>query len=287
MAGSGRLVVSSAQIASGLSSVVVRTAALGPADEGDSVFKRKRGSQQDVDAEELVEVAEVDEAIEEGESGEVGRLGQSPGDFPVGPYDIEDVPDNGVVRIDLGGIQIAGFTDMQIQLEPDEQGGRIGSVLAIYNDAAIRMQPYAAPRKGGLWEEMRPNIVEAITSAGGDVDEVEGSLGTELHAVVPAVDPEGNQVRQPVRLVGVEGPRWVLHGVFMGAAAVDESAAEVFEDVFRQTVVVRGAQPMAPGDLLPIVIPEDATAEPPPTAEADERPPLDPFERGPEITEIR
>lgn len=241
------------------------------------MFKRKREEDQaevEVDVADDGGVAEVTEVVEI---------------VADGPYDAGDIPDNEVSRIDLGGIQVAGFTDMQLHLEPDEQSGRFMSVVAAFNDAALRLQPYAAPRKGGLWDEMRPNIIESIKAAGGDVDEVEGVFGTELLAVVPAVTPEGEEVRQAVRLVGVEGPRWLLHGVFMGAAASEEAAAEVFEDVFKQTVVSRGNQPMAPGDVLPIVLPPDATptmdAEQAP--EAEDRPPLEPFERGPEITEIR
>ena len=102
--------------------------------------------------------------------------------------------------------------------------------------------------------------ISSIAGAGGDVEEVEGLFGTELHGVVPAVTPDGEQVRQPVRLVGYEGPRWMLHGVFMGSASIDPRMAELFEDVFQQTVVVRGDQPMAPGDVLPITLPPEAQA---------------------------
>ena len=245
------------------------------------MFKRKRENDQVEETEVEVDVVADDDSVDVEEVVAVAAEG---------PYDISEVPENEVARIDLGGIQVAGFTDMQLHLEPDEQTGRFMSVVAAFNDAALRLQPYAAPRKGGLWDEMRPNIIESINAAGGDVDEVEGTFGTELLAVVPAVTPDGEEVRQAVRLVGVEGPRWLLHGVFMGAAASEDAATEVFEDVFKQTVVSRGNQPMAPGDVLPIVLPPDATPtmegeEPAPSSQ--ERPPLEPFERGPEITEIR
>ena len=82
----------------------------------------------------------------------------------------------------------------------------------------------------------------------------------------------------------------MLRGVFLGAAAVDERAAEVFEDIFAGCIIDRGAQPMAPGEMLPLQLPEDAVATPEDAergGEGEDRPPLDPFERGPEITEIR
>lgn len=175
-----------------------------------------------------------------------------------GPYDAGQVPEGTLNRVDMGSLQIAGFTDMQLHFETDPTKKRFVSVVAAYQDAALRLQPLAAPRSGGLWSEMRPQISASIEGAGGEVKEVEGPLGTELHAVVPAVTPSGEQVRQPVRLVGFDGPRWLLHGVFMGSAASDPAKSELFEDVFRQTVVVRGEQPMAPGEVIPIVLPPEA-----------------------------
>lgn len=177
---------------------------------------------------------------------------------PPGPYDASSVPVINVNRIDLGSMQIAGFSDMQLHFETDPSQQRFVSVVAQYQDAALRLQPLAAPRSGGQWDEMRPTIIASIKSVGGDAEEVEGSFGTEVHGIVPAVLPDGEQVRQPVRLIGVERPRWMLHGVFMGSAAMDEAKAELLEDVFRQTVVVRGEQPMAPGEVIPITLPPGA-----------------------------
>lgn len=179
---------------------------------------------------------------------------------PPGPYDASAVPVATVSRVDLGCMQIAGFTEMQLHFETDPTKTRFVSVVATYRDAALRLQPLAAPRSGGLWDDMREQITTSIKAAGGDIEEVNGTFGAELHGVVPAVTPEGEQVRQPIRLVAHEGPRWLLHGVFMGSAAMDPGLGELFEDVFSQTVMVRGDQPMAPGDVLPIVLPPDAQA---------------------------
>ena len=178
-----------------------------------------------------------------------------------GPYDASSVPTGGVSRVDLGSIQVAGFTEMQLHFETDPAQSRFVSVVAAFRDGALRLQPLAAPRSGGLWDEMREQITSSIAEAGGDVAEVEGTFGTELHGVVPATTPDGEQVRQPIRLVAYEGPRWLLHGVFMGSAPIDDGMGELFEDVFRQTVVVRGEQPMAPGEVLPISLPPEAQAQ--------------------------
>ncbi len=177
---------------------------------------------------------------------------------PAGPYDASSVPVSSVSRVDLGSMQVAGFTSMNITLESDPSQTRIVSIVASFEDAALRIQPLAAPRSGGFWDEMRPQIIESIKSAGGDIEEVPGRFGTELLAVVPAQLPDGETVRQSLRLIGVEGPRWLLHGVFMGSSVEDQAKSELFEDVFTQVVVLRGEQPMAPGEVLPIRIPPEA-----------------------------
>lgn len=230
------------------------------------MFKRKKGNAEA----ESVDQADADEAAESATppDGAAGR-GESVDEngfmavadaVPPGPYDASAVPVGGVSRVDLGAMQIAGFTEMQLHFETDPAKNRFVSIVATFQDAALRLQPLAAPRSGGLWADMRTQITSSIAAAGGDVEEVDGLFGTELHGVVPAVTPEGEQVRQPVRLVGFEGPRWMLHGVFMGSAAMEPRMAELFEDVFQQTVVVRGDQPMAPGDVLPITLPPEAQA---------------------------
>jgi hypothetical protein len=59
--------------------------------------------------------------------------------------------------------------------------------------------------------------------------------------------------------------------------------------VFQQIVVVRGDAPMPPRELLELTLPaeaQQAMAEEQ-GEEGEDRPPLNPFERGPEITEVR
>ena len=68
-----------------------------------------------------------------------------------------------------------------------------------------------------------------------------------------------------------------------GPAAVDPEQAEPFERMFQAVVVVRGKEAMAPRDPLPLQLPTDVLV----TGDADAvEDSLDPFERGPEITEI-
>lgn len=216
-------------------------------------------------------------------------VSESTTDAPLGrgPFDINDAPEDNMVRIDFGSLAVPGVEGMNVNLEVDEQTQQVIAITVIIGEGGMQLQPFAAPRSGGFWDEVRQELQEGIAESGGSVSQEEGPLGPELRGQVPAVDETGAQVTQPIRFVGAEGPRWLLRGVLLGAAAVDPRAAEVFEDVFVACIVDRGDQPMAPGDMLPLQLPDDAVQVEEAEVSPNGAPPLDPFERGPEITEIR
>lgn len=215
-----------------------------------------------------------------------------PVEHPQGPWDVDDLPDDDdQVRLDLGSIRLPGFEGMEIQVNVAEGGGEVSAVTAVADDAALQVQPFAAPRREGIWAEVRAELLAQITADGGSATEVEGPFGPELHAQVPVAAPPGQpvptqgqgQALVPARFLGVDGPRWFLRGVLTGRAAVDPNAAGPLEGVFRGTVVVRGGEPRAPRDPLPLRLPDSAPAPAPEPAPA--RPPLD-LGTGQYITEI-
>jgi len=156
--------------------------------------------------------------------------------------------------IDLGGIKVLPREGLNLRLEVEEQSKRIVAVGLDYADSSLQVQPFAAPRTTGLWEETRAQISEQVRQQGGRVEEREGPLGPELLAEVPVVAGSASEMRL-ARFVGVDGPRWFLRGVIGGAATNDTAAAEQVEDLFRSIVVVRGGSPMPPRDLIPLKMP--------------------------------
>jgi hypothetical protein len=156
--------------------------------------------------------------------------------------------------IDLGGIKILPREGLNLRLEVEEQSKRIVAVGLDYADSSLQVQPFAAPRSGGLWDETRVQLRDQVKAQGGRVEEREGPLGKELLAEVPAAAAEGSGLRL-ARFVGIDGPRWFLRGVIGGAAASDPEAAAKVEDLFRSIVVVRGGSPMPPRDLIPLKMP--------------------------------
>lgn len=197
-----------------------------------------------------------------------------------GPYDISAVGRD-EERLDLGSIQISPGHDVELRLEMDQETGRVTSVTAVLGESALQIVAFAAPRSRGIWADVRAEIVESVTSQGGHPEVVDGDFGEELH-----VPQAGGAV---LRLVGVDGRRWMVRGAFNGPAATsDGSERDGLEAVFRSLVVVRGEDAMPPREQLPLRLPEGMEPEGQPVTEDNpERPPLYVPRRGPEITEIR
>jgi hypothetical protein len=200
-----------------------------------------------------------------------------------GPWDAEEVADDGVERLDLGSLRIAPAPGVDVQVQVDEATGQVAQLTLMRPDSAVQVQPYAAPKSGGLWDDVRGQIKSSINSSGGLVEEAEGPFGVELRAQVKPAD--GSAGLQPARFCGIDGPRWFLRAVFLGAASRPGPAATALEDMVRGIVVVRGKDAMPVGSPIVMTIPQQAQ---PAQEEEPQAPTLpSPFERGPEITEIR
>jgi hypothetical protein len=202
-----------------------------------------------------------------------------------GPWDsASEYPE--LARIDFGSLLVPVRDGYDIQvLMSDEEGI---SIAVVHGDSGLQLQPFAAPRSSGLWHEVLPEIVQEVANVGGQSAEQDGPFGPELLArVVP--QGGGNQPvpPQPLRFIGVDGPRWFLRGLISGPAAIDDDQAQQFRDILADVVVVRGEQAQPPRQPLQIQLPEEARQALEDQA-ADEQPnTFDPFERGPEITETR
>lgn len=173
---------------------------------------------------------------------------------PQGPWDGGEVED-GDGRLDMGALRIRGSDGLQMQVQMDEKTGVVSMVTLSAEGGAVQVQAFAAPRSSGIWSDVRAQLISSINSSGGLVEESVGEFGPELQAKVPG---PGGQL-QAARFVGVDGPRWFLRGLFLGSAAEAGSNATL-EAVFRDVVVVRGDGAMAPGEALPLRLPDGAQA---------------------------
>ena len=176
---------------------------------------------------------------------------------PNGPWDIaENYPERS--RADLGGLLLPGADGLAMQLEVDEASGNVVAVTMVVEDRmAVQVMAFAAPRSEGIWPGVAEEIAAGVVTGGGSTEFVDGPFGLELRALVPAQLPDGTPALQPVRFVGIDGPRWMLRGAFFGAAAIDLDEAEPLHLLLRDVVVVRGNEPMAPRDPIAMRLPSN------------------------------
>lgn len=254
--------------------------------------RRKKDSAAEDAAGEAEQVVEDRDAADSDDTAAAqSRVRLEPEPRPDGPWDVSEVREPGEGRVDLGGLFVPGVEGMELRVEV--AGDAIVAATVVLQDSAIQLQGFAAPKKQGIWGEVREEIASGITQQGGVIDEVEGPLGWELRAQVPVQLPDGTGGVQVVRFIGVDGPRWFLRGVISGQGAVQPQAAGLLEQIFRDTVIVRGDGPMAPRDPIVLKLPDDAqmVAEGGVQQEQQEGSRfsggMGQLQRGPEITEVR
>jgi hypothetical protein len=233
---------------------------------------------------------DADPAADGGTDGAVEAVDSA---APAGPWDVDDVDDDDVQRLDLGALRVPVPEGCEVRV--DVQDEQVVAATVLDGRSALQIHAFAAPRSEGIWDEVRQEISESLRSGGGSAEEADGPFGRELRARIPVSEQGQGQQLQPARFIGVDGPRWFLRGLITGAASTDTHQASTLESVFRSVVVVRGGEAMAPRDLLPLRLPREALsqlegADPDGTDPADDersKPTLDMLERGPEITETR
>ncbi len=216
---------------------------------------------------------------------------------PAGPWDVDEGDVPAADRIDFGSLRVPVGEGLEVQIGMAEN--QAAWITVVRGESGLQLQAFAAPKSGGLWDNVRGEIAADVAQAGGECQEADGPFGIELRARIAAPDAAhgGGRGRhaghglQPVRFLGVDGPRWFLRGVITGPAARRDELARPLERVFGGIVVVRGDHPVPPRDLLEIQLPEEARqalgAEPEPEEPEGGRWAIGPFGHGPEITETR
>lgn len=253
--------------------------------------KKKQGSEETANATPEPESSQPAGSGTEPAAGDTPRSTDetTPAPRPAeGPRDSSDAEDLGSL-VDLGSVHARPAPGMELRLEIDAKTNDVSGVQMGNDEGAVQVQVFAAPRSSGIWDEIRGEISEMISGNGGTVEEVDGTFGTELRTRLAQPGPQGRTVFAPAVFAGVDGPRWFLRAVYSGAPAVDESARAAFDECVRSIVVTRGDEPRAPREMLPLTMPEGA-AKGPVDLDEDGAPAgddLKPFERGPEITEVR
>ena len=208
----------------------------------------------------MVRLRKKDRAVEE----EIESATPEPVDARhQGPWDSsEKSPGDDPAYIDLGALQVRGRVGVTFELPADGENGAIGSVVLVAEGSALELRAFAATRSGGLWAEVRADLVEEVGRLGGEFTEVDGPFGPELKIAVPTTSPAGEDGLQPSRIIGIEGPRWLLRATVLGEAALEPGHQGLLLEALRDVIIVRGAEPRIPREPLLLTLPENVVLAP-------------------------
>ncbi len=197
-----------------------------------------------------------------------------------GPWDSTEVEHIGH-RLDVGSLWLPPIGGTELQFSVDQARNIVLAVVYVTKQSALQLQVFAAPKSESIWGEVRADVIASLAHQGGSSRDVEGEWGTEVRAQVPV--PGTSHTTQPVRYLGIDGPRWLLRVALTGRAAVDEVTGDnLLHAVLDDLVVVRGNRPHPPRELLELSIPK-STEDKPEDADSLMKLPA----RGPEIQEVR
>jgi len=182
----------------------------------------------------------------------------------VGPWDSTERPplaDDPNV-IDLGALLVRGRPGLELRLQTDQSTDAVVAVMLVGQDGAVELRGFAAGRSRGIWSDVRRDIAGEAARHGGTATESEGEYGPELRVVVPLHASDGRPGTQVSRVVGIEGPRWLLRVTYLGRPATSPDPDDTLAAAVRDVVVVRGQDAMAPRDPLPLRLPPHAQVVP-------------------------
>jgi hypothetical protein len=128
-----------------------------------------------------------------------------------------------------------------------DQAGPVRAVHVITPLGQFTVNAYAAPKSGGLWEEVCGELAKQLRGDGAAVHSEVGEWGQELVAELGQV---------VLRFVGIDGARWMVRGVVAGPPENAGHSAAALREMLRGTVIVRGTLPMPVRTPLPIELPE-------------------------------
>ena len=173
-----------------------------------------------------------------------------------GPWDIaDDYPET--ERIDCGSLLIPVREGFDVQINVAEEQG--AWVAVVHGESGMQLQAFAAPRSGGLWDEVRHEIAANIAESGGSCQESRrarrdraarpGAGGGRERPARAAAAGQVPRVRRPALVPARRDQRPGRHRL-LGRVPFDELFADV--------VVVRGDYPAPPREQLEIRLPEEA-----------------------------
>ncbi|MCT1452284.1 DUF3710 domain-containing protein [Corynebacterium sp. p3-SID1145] len=179
-------------------------------------------------------------------------VGGDTGPFDGDNVDIKDFDFSDFAEgiLNLGSIQLPLPKGSQVQVEMGEQGPRMLHVVTEFG----RVTPvaFAAPNSGGMWEESSDEIIEGMRGEGMPAEFEKGPWGREV---------VGRGANGVIRIVGVEGPRWLYRVTLAAPHGKEDQLAELAHEIIARSFIYRGTAPVLAGNSLPVELPAQLAAQ--------------------------
>ena len=174
-----------------------------------------------------------------------------------GPRNYKDV-DTSEGYVDMGAILLPSRPGMQLRTQVADDGTTVLQILVVLGNSGIQMSVAAAPRSGGVWDELRDEIRAGFEKQGARVADIRTRYGAELLVDMPMKMPDGRSATSRMRILGREGDRWFARIDILGPAAATAEAGTDIEKVIDRIVVRRDEHPRTRLELLPVRLPAGA-----------------------------
>ncbi|MBI8989040.1 DUF3710 domain-containing protein [Corynebacterium meridianum] len=185
-------------------------------------------------------VVDGPDPVHDAVAGDVGPF--DGGSVDIGQFDFSDFAD-GVLNLGSLAVPLPRGSEVQVEMGPN--GPRMLHIITAYG--RITPVAFAAPRSAGQWRESTKEIAEGMRGDGLTVHIEHGPWGREV---------VGAAGEAAIRIIGVDGPRWMLRMTLAAPSGSADELAQLGRDVTARTFVYRGDGPMPAGQSLPVALPE-------------------------------
>ena len=216
---------------------------------------REKGRRNDGAAAVAAEAAALEEAAVDTDS-EAGASGTVEFEPDEGPFDrsaVKNVAEFyaalGFNHIDLGAIALGIPPNAQLNAALSPDGSAEFHIVT--QQSRVIPRAFAAPRTGGQWREWMAKFRTQLEQQNAEIRHEDGPWGRELVA---------SQNGATFRLIGIEGPRWMLEARVISTNENADAAAEESRDIIARMIVNRGTAPRPAGEPLPLEVPDDLAA---------------------------
>ncbi|MFJ4670195.1 DUF3710 domain-containing protein [Kitasatospora purpeofusca] len=160
----------------------------------------------------------------------------------IGPWDASETGWRGIDLIDLGGLRIPREPGLKIQLNEGKGSSDLLEAVVLRGTTGVQLQAFHAPQDGA-WSRAREILARRVRDRGGEVREWAGRAGVELRCDVPVQQERGSRGLQSIRIIGCDGPGWLLRATVTGEGAAPGNQDEWVCSYVERVVVVPLFQP--------------------------------------------